>query len=152
MNNKIRNIVRSILKEEFDYSAEEIEFFDKQDLENNNPKLEFDKEEPWLVSMRIKDKSMARNYDYISSLIKDIIKERNVENYPVTISWTTQSEADFKDGMEKIKKLMENSHEVMYINYNPANVKYTKVFNISVQMDNYSPEHYNAMKSFGGLD
>jgi len=152
MSNKIRNIVRSIIKEEFDYSNGEREFFDKQDLEDESPKLEFDKEEPWLVSMRIKDKSKARNFNYISYLIENIVKERNTENYPVTISWTTQSESDFKEGMEKVKNLMEDSYEVMYINYNPAHVKHTKVFNISIQMDNYSPEHYNAMKSFGGLD
>lgn len=147
MSNKIRNLIRSILKEEFDYNSAEREYFDNKDLESPEPVLNFEKEEPWLVSMRIKDKSKARNFDYIYSLIEKLINERNVEKYPVTIS-----DLDFEKGMNRIKNLMENNHEVMYINYNPANVKHTKNFDISVQLDNYSPEHFKFMKDFGGLD
>jgi transposase-like protein len=123
----IRKIVRSILTEN----------------------LIFSDDKPWMAVIRINDKSEARDFNYIKNIVEQIITERNLEHYPVKISWTTGRENDFLTGMEEIKGMLNKTYEVKLISYNPANVEHTKMFIIHFQLDNYSQEHFDAMRKFG---
>lgn len=150
MSINIRNFIRAILVEEFDYSAEELAHFDKENFDKEEPILKFYKEEPWWVSIKIENSEDGRDFNYIIKIVEKLIKERNIKNYPVKTSWTSLRTSDFIQGMKEIKDLLNKSYEVKFISYNPTEVEHKKTFVVHFQLENYSPEYARAVSQMGG--